>query len=262
MQREGTLYTVIFSCVVCGICSILVSGAAVGLKSRQEANKLIDRQTKVLSVAGKIGDDESLSAADIQKRYADFILPRLVDLSSGAYYTGADEDPMKYDQRATLKDPAKSVVTPANLAQVLRVPKLALVYLVRKEAGSEAIDEVILPVEGKGLWSMLYGYLALANDTTTIRGIIFYEHGETPGLGGEVENPVWTAKWRDKKAFDEDGKPAIQVVKGSGGDDPHKVDGLSGATLTSRGVTNLLAFWLGENGFGPFLAKLKTEQGS
>lgn len=260
MRREGTLYTIIFSCVVCGICSVLVSGAAVGLKPRQEANKILDRQLKVLSVAGKIGEDESLSRTEIQERYAKYIEPRLVDLSTGAFYEGTEEDPSKYDQRAALKDPAKSTGAPENAAQVLRVPKLALIYLVKSDSGG--IEEIILPIEGKGLWSMLYGYLALAADATTIKGIIFYEHGETPGLGGEVENPVWTAKWRDKQAFDEQGKPAITVVKGVAGDDPHKVDGLSGATLTSRGVTNLLAFWLGDNAFGPFLEKFREQQGS
>lgn len=263
MQREGTLYTIIFSCVVCGICSILVSGAAVGLKSRQEENKVLDRQQKVLSVAGLIKEDESLSKEQIKERYSQYIEPKLVNLATGEYDTSVD--PMTYDQRRAAKDPATGKPAPANPAQVVNLPNLALVYLVKHEPTSQGFDEIILPVEGKGLWSMLYGYLALDKDTTTIRGIIFYEHGETPGLGGEVENPAWTAKWPGRKAFDENWAPKIQVIKGPADPDPAKdpyhVDGLSGSTLTSRGVSNLLAFWLGDNAFGPYLKRLR-ETGS
>jgi len=119
------------------------------------------------------------------------------------------------------------------------------------------LQAMIFPIEGKGLWSTLYGYIALAPDANTVVGITFYDHGETPGLGGEVDNPRWKSLWPGRKVFDERGNPVIQVKKGSAGPpakDPHQVDGLSGATLTSRGVTALVQFWLGENGYGPYLA--------
>jgi Na+-transporting NADH:ubiquinone oxidoreductase subunit C len=106
----------------------------------------------------------------------------------------------------------------------------------------------------------MYGFLALDKDLATIRGLSFYKHGETPGLGGEVDNPVWKAKWPGRLAFGEAGTPDIHVIKGAAGpveSDPHRVDGLSGATITSNGVTHLLRFWLGENGFGPYLSKLR-----
>ena len=122
------------------------------------------------------------------------------------------------------------------------------------------LEMVVLPVEGKGLWSTLYGFLALDADGDTIRGIAFYKHGETPGLGGEIENPRWQALWDGRKAYDSAGRPVIAVIKGKAGDtssDPHHVDGLSGATLTSNGVTALVQRWLGEDGYGPFLAKLR-----
>jgi Na+-transporting NADH:ubiquinone oxidoreductase subunit C len=117
-----------------------------------------------------------------------------------------------------------------------------------------------LPVEGYALWSTLYGFLALDVDTKTVRGLTYYQHGETPGLGGEVDNPAWKALWPGRIAYDEQWLPTIRVIKGKAGsasEDPHQVDGLSGATLTSRGVTNMLQFWLGENGFGPYLAKFR-----
>ena len=93
----------------------------------------------------------------------------------------------------------------------------------------------------------------------------FYEHKETPGLGGEVDNPRWKALWDGRKAFDAAGVPEIQVVKGLAGsvdDAPHDVDGLAGATMTSRGVTNLLRFWLGEAGFQSYLDRLREERGN
>ena len=127
------------------------------------------------------------------------------------------------------------------------------------------MTSLILPIEGKGLWSTLYGFIALAPDTTTIQGITFYEHGETPGLGGEVDNPTWKALWVGRRAYDDDWQPAIEVMKGFAGpaaEDPNRVDGLSGSTLTARGVTNLVQFWLGENGFDPFLERLRAEGSS
>jgi Na+-transporting NADH:ubiquinone oxidoreductase subunit C len=124
------------------------------------------------------------------------------------------------------------------------------------------VQMVILPVEGRGLWSTLHGYLALDTDGNTVVGITFYQHSETPGLGGEVDNPKWKERWRGRKLFDEHGQLRIAVAKGAAGppeSDPHRVDGLSGSTLTSRGVTNMLSFWMGENGFGPYLERLQRE---
>lgn len=120
---------------------------------------------------------------------------------------------------------------------------------------------MILPIKGYGLWSTLYGFIALEGDLNTVAGIGFYEHAETPGLGGEVDNPLWKAKWEGKKVFDDEGKTALKVIKGpvdsKRAGSEYQIDGLSGATLTSRGVSQLIQFWLGENGFAPFLTKLK-----
>ena len=140
-----------------------------------------------------------------------------------------------------------------------RIPHNATIYEVRKEG---KLEQIILPVEGKGLWSTLYGYLALKDDLNTINGLTFYQHAETPGLGGEVDNPRWKALWPGRKAFGDDGKPAVEVVKGQAGtpeEAPYAVDGLSGATITSRGVTYLIQFWLGDQGFGPYLNRLGTK---
>jgi Na+-transporting NADH:ubiquinone oxidoreductase subunit C len=127
-----------------------------------------------------------------------------------------------------------------------------------------AVEMLILPIEGKGLWSTLYGFIALAPDATTIEGITFYEHGETPGLGGEIDNPSWKALWPGRRAFNDRGETAIEVIKGQAGppaEDPYRVDGLSGATLTGRGVSHLVRFWLSEDGFGPFLDQVRESRG-
>ena len=152
---------------------------------------------------------------------------------------------------------------PENMAGVQRLPRQALVYELRNAAGQ--LDLVILPISGMGLWSTLYGFIALDADLETIRGITYYEHLETPGLGGEVDNPRWKALWPGRKAFDDDETVSIEVIRGRAGapeDDPHRVDGLAGATMTSRGVTNMLQLWLGEHGFRPYLDRLRSREGA
>jgi Na+-transporting NADH:ubiquinone oxidoreductase subunit C len=261
VRLNDTVYTFLFAGVVCLICSLLVSTSAVSLRARQEANKLLDRQQKVLAVSGLVGDDESLSADLVRERFSTNIEARIVNLETGEYVAEGEVDPATFDQVKTAKNPGTSRTAPPNRAGIRRIPNYALVYQVM-DGGN--VTELILPVEGKGLWSTLYGYLALDKDTTTIKGLTFYQHGETPGLGGEVDNPRWKSLWPERKAYDENWEPEIRVIKGPAGspeEAPHSVDGLSGATITSNGVTHLLQFWLGENGFGPYLEKFR-EKGS
>ena len=257
MQRSP-LYTILFATAVCIVCAVVVSSSAVSLKERQDFNSALEKQRNVLIAAGLLGDDEKVSPEEIENRFAT-IRGVVVDLETGD--EAPDIDPKTFDQKKRATDPATSRVAPANTALVKRLPDYALVYLVEGEAG--AIDMIILPIEGYGLWSTLYGFVALDADLETVRGITFYEHGETAGLGGEVDNPRWKSKWAGRKAFGEDGLPTIEVIKGPAGppaEDPYRVDGLSGATLTARGVTNLVQFWLGENGFGPLLEKLGSKE--
>lgn len=261
MRLNDTVYTFLFAGAVCLICSTLVSVSAVSLRARQEVNRVLDRQEKVLAVSGLVGDGESLSADLVHERFATNIEPRIVNLETGEYVPESEVDPTTFDQQKTMKNPDTSNEAPPNKAGIRRIPNYALVYQVVEDGN---VTELILPVEGKGLWSTLYGYLALDKDTTTIKGLTFYQHGETPGLGGEVDNPRWKALWPGRQAYDEDWNPEIRVIKGPAGspeEAPYSVDGLSGATITSNGVTHLLQFWLGENGFGPYLENFR-EKGS
>lgn len=260
MRQYSNSYIIGFATAVCLVCSIVVSTSAVALRERQDRNKVLDRQTKVLVVAGLLEEGQKATAEEVEGLFSKNIRIRAVDLATGEYDDSVDVD--AYDQRKAEKDPATSRVAPPNSAGITRIPETALVY---QKVEGDQVEMLILPVQGKGLWSTLYGFLALAPDTTTIDGITFYEHGETPGLGGEVDNPSWKAKWEGRQAYDEAYAPAITVIKGAAGppsDDPYRVDGLSGATLTARGVSHLVQFWLGDNGFGPYLERYRTEGGA
>lgn len=256
-SRSAVGYTIGFAAAVCVVCAVLVSSAAVALRDRQAANEELERKRNVLQAAGVMRPGERLSRAEIEQRFASFEAVA-VDLRTGAEDPAFE--PVGYDPRRALGDPQASRPAPANDAQIARVPNHALVYKKRDEAGK--LELLVLPVEGKGLWSTMYGYLALDADLDTVRGLTYYQHGETPGLGGEVDNPRWKALWPGRRIVDTDDHVAIEVIRGQAGppgEDPYRVDGLSGATLTSRGVTGTLRFWLGAHGFGPYLERLKRE---
>ncbi len=255
-MQHSTGYIVGFAVAVCLVCALFVSFAAVSLKPLQEANVLLDRQKKVLTVAGLIEEGESPEAARVAELFEKNIRPKVVELATGQ--VEPEIDAAEFDQQAAMSDPERSDLAPPNGAKVARLPHHGLVYDVIENGELEAM---IFPIEGKGLWSTLYGYIALAPDARTVVGITFYDHGETPGLGGEVDNPGWKAKWADRKVFNERGQPVIAVKKGIAGPpetDPYQVDGLSGATITSRGVTELVRFWLGEDGFGAYLESYRA----
>ena len=258
-MQHSTGYIVGFAVSVCLVCALFVAGSAVGLKDRQDANILLDRQKKVLTVAGLMKEGERLTREEIASAFELGIQQKVIDLKTGE--VRPEIDGASFDQQAAARDPETSFSAPENLSKVRRLPNDALVFNVVENGELKAL---IFPIEGYGLWGTLYGYIALAPDARTIVGITFYAHKETPGLGGEVDNPRWKALWPGRLAFNERGNPAIGVKKGVAGsieDDPYNVDGLSGATITSRGVTSLVRFWLGDNGFGPYLASYRANAG-
>ncbi|MCA9660883.1 MAG: Na(+)-translocating NADH-quinone reductase subunit C [Myxococcales bacterium] len=254
-MAHSTPYTIFFAGAVSVVCGVLVASAAVALKPMQDANKLLDQRKQVISVAGLPCAESAADPGAINKCYEDNIRAVVVELKTGELQDGVDA--AAFDTKRAMKDPATSEEAPANSAKILRLPHNAKLYQVVE---GEQVKALILPIQGYGLWSVLYGFLALDADTDTIKGITFYEHGETPGLGGEVDNPKWKSLWPGREAYDDDWKPAIRVIKGQAGPAdkaPYSVDGLSGATITSNGVTALVQFWLGENGFGPYLKKFR-----
>ncbi|MFN2353023.1 MAG: Na(+)-translocating NADH-quinone reductase subunit C [Desulfopila sp.] len=256
-MADITAYKPFYSVLVLAFfCSLMVAGAAVGLRPLQEANKLRDQKKNILMAAGLY--DGSQSIAELFSG----VETRIVDLQSGAFVSPEEISPQEYEQRkaAMTKELSNPLDDDADVAGIRRVEKYSLVYLV-KENGS--INQIILPIRGKGLWSTLYGYIAVNGDMTTVSGISFYEHGETPGLGGEIENPRWQAGWEGKKIYDQDYEESLFVGKKQGrGDKVHHIDGLSGATLTTEGVDDIMNFWFGKHGFKPFLSRMKSNGGN
>ncbi|MDU8925530.1 Na(+)-translocating NADH-quinone reductase subunit C [Pasteurellaceae bacterium LIM206] len=246
---SGTLTVVV---LVSLICAFIVAGAAVLLKGPQNEQKALDKQKNILSVAGLI--QANTSPAQIKEIYNKNIEPRIVDLTTGDYVEGITG----FDAKAAAKDPAQSVsINPDDDKAHIKVrAKYAEVYLVKDDNGK--ITQVVLPIYGNGLWSIMYGFVSLQPDMDTINGITYYEQGETAGLGGEIANPVWQKNFVGKKLFDAQGQIALHVGKNASSDKDHGVDGLSGATLTSNGVDGSFKYWFGANGFGPYLAKFKA----
>lgn len=247
-SSETPVRTIIVAVALSLIASIAVSAAAVMLKPTQELNKSLAKKKIILQVAGIYEE-----GINIEEAFTSKIEPRLVDLATGQYSDAAD--PATYDQRKAAKDPAMSEALDKSddIASIKRQANLASVYLVKE---GDELKKMILPIHGYGLWSTLYGFVALKPDLNTVSGLQFYEHAETPGLGGEVDNPKWRSLWSDKKLYDDEGNVKISVVKG-GASGEYQVDALAGATLTSNGVNNLVQFWVGEKGFGPFLRNMQ-----
>ncbi|WP_446008829.1 Na(+)-translocating NADH-quinone reductase subunit C [Candidatus Electrothrix sp.] len=231
------------------ICSVLVAGAAVGLRPLQEANRKLDQKKNILRAA-----ELYQGTGDVEKLFQQ-VETKVVRLADGSFVPPEEVNPAEFDQLGSLQseETSRKLSKEEDIAGLGRREKYSLVYLVKKDG---RLDKVILPVRGKGLWSTLYGYVALSANLSTIIGITFYEHGETPGLGGEIENPDWQAGWQGKQIYNQQEEPAIQVVKGQA-KNTYQVDGVSGATLTMNGVNNLMHFWFGEHGFGPFLERYK-----
>ncbi|MCP4911617.1 MAG: Na(+)-translocating NADH-quinone reductase subunit C [Oligoflexia bacterium] len=260
MNNDSVGKTITVAAILCIVCSILVSGAAVSLRPKQQLNKQLDIKKNLLLAAGLLKNAKA-SKNEIEEAFS-VVETKVIDLETGEEAT--DIDAKTFDAVKAAKDPKKNVRIEASkdIAGIKMRAKHSKVYLV-KEGGS--ISQVILPVHGKGLWSTMYGFLALSPDTKMVKGFGFYQHGETPGLGGEVDNPNWKKQWIGKRILGDDFKPVIDIVKGAANPSSktfnQEIDGLSGATITSNGVEYALHYWLGQDGFGPFLAKFRAAGG-
>ncbi|WP_163560096.1 Na(+)-translocating NADH-quinone reductase subunit C [Halomonas sp. NO4] len=244
------ILTVAFA--LCIVCSVIVSTAAVALRPLQQINQELDRKSNILSVANLYEE-----GMDVEERYQEAITPRVVDLRTGEY--SEQHDPATYNAFEAASDPAsgRTLSGDQDIAGLSRQEHFSTVYLV---GNPDDPEQIILPIRGQGLWGLMRGYISLEGDGNTFVGITYYEHSETPGLGAEVNNPRWQAQWDGKQVFAdaESLDPAISLVKG-GASGETEVDALSGATLTSRGVTNMLQFWLSPEGFGEYLARFRSE---
>lgn len=260
MSNDSVKNTLLVTVLLALVCSVVVSISAVFLKPLQEENKVVDVQRNILAISGLTDNASVLSNKDVANLFQQ-VRPRLVNLETGQFVEASEQEIKAYDQRIAVKNPEQSRILPAaqDIASIKRQARVAKVYEIIRNGQRKTL---ILPVHGYGLWSTLYGFIALADDLNTVAGLGFYEHAETPGLGGEVDNPNWKNKWVGKAVYNTNGNVGLSVIKGSvdaaSPNARYQVDGLAGATLTSNGVTNLVQFWMGKNGFGPFLEHLKA----
>ena len=268
-DKDSLTNTFFVAISLCLVCAMLVSAAAVGLKSIQDANALEDRQSNILKVSGFEQSDID-AAGGVGELFKTRFESQIIDLETGEVATDACQAAveaagkkvtnitLEYDPFWCSKSKKPSVSDrldkKTDVAGIKYREKYSQVFTLQTDG---KIELYVFPVRGYGLWSMMQGYLAVYPDLETVRGLTFYAQGETPGLGGEVMNPKWKAKWDKKKLFDKDGNVTLLVSKGDQSSNPNGVDALSGATITSNGVSCLLQFWMGENGFGPYIAKQK-----
>jgi len=249
-NKDSFARTIIVAVMLCLVASIIVSSAAVLLKEKQLTNASLDKKRNILVAANLMHADTDIEAAfaNIERSF--------VDLDSGEFVEV--DNPKTFDQRKAAKDEKTSVSIEKDIAKIGRRSKIASVYLVKD---NDQVKTIILPIHGKGLFSTLYGFIALKANKQTIVGLKFYEQGETPGLGGEVDNHRWLALWPGKKSLNDKGQPALKLVKTTPKND-FEVDALSGASMTTRGLQNMINYWLSDQGFGPFLTKLDVKQAS
>lgn len=261
MAHESMRKTIIVALTTGIVCSVLISATAVSLHDIQAEKRELDRIENILAAAGY-----PVEGRAIKEIYEENFSPVLVDLNTGMTVRQGKMDPQLNAENFDIRRLALSeaygmdISKDKDIAGIRRMPKYMVVYLLKENNQTKTL---VLPIYGQGLWSTMYGFIALDRDLNTVEGITFYQHEETPGLGGEIDDPRWKKTWYGKKVFDEEGRLRIEVVKGSV--DPSKpearfqIDGISGATLTSRGVHQLVRFWLGHNGYGPYLDRLREK---
>ena len=249
LPTDSVPKTVAVAVTLCLVASMVVSAAAVTLRPTQEANALRNKLVNILQVAG-VYDPE----ADVLDSFEAFET-HILEIETGRF---TDQfDPATFDDAAAADDPATSVELTDDPASIGRQARFVTVYVLRDAAGD--VDKVVLPIHGYGLWSTLYGFIAVEENGNDIYGLQFYQHAETPGLGAEVDNPRWRALWNGQRLFDDEG--ALQITVGrnapAAGAEYH-IDGLSGATLTTAGVNNLVRFWMGDAGYATFLENVRA----
>jgi len=249
MQQESNKKIFLTALILALFFSFVVSLAAVLLKPIQQKNEELERNKNVLMAAGK----------DINNLEEEFGKIKIFYFDLNTKNIEIANDVSKYFKnfKKLSENQDTSIKVEKELEGFKSIPAKIPFYAFYENGHLESI---VLPIYGNGLWSTMYGFIAIERDGNTIRGLTFYDQKETPGLGGEVDNPKWKALWKSKKIFDKNGNLKITVIKGStdknSGDWQYQIDGLSGATMTTNGVNSFVRFWLGDKGFGYLLKYL------
>ncbi|MGL5361041.1 MAG: Na(+)-translocating NADH-quinone reductase subunit C, partial [Shewanella sp.] len=253
-KKDTVVGTMIFTISLCLLCSFMITGTAGILKERKLAKKRDELQRYVLLAAAvDLGQGN-----EFREIFAKSVKPLLLDVDTGT--VDANPEVLDFDERMAAINPATSRAPNKDIAKIKTRANRVRVFNIVNDDG--ALASVVVPFYGKGLWSMIYGYVAVEPDFNTIKGLVVYEHGETPGIGDFVTDPHWLSQWKGKQLFDAEGKFAIRLVKGGAkAGDLHAVDAVSGATMTGRGVQRAMEFWFGVEGFQPFFNQLKATAG-
>ena len=222
---QSNSYTFIFITVVAIVAALILSVASQSLQQKQVQNFERDMKRNILSAVGLL--EKKGCDSDIEGCYKKMIKAKIIN-TKGKAIDARGLIPVTISIEEELgKEPSER-----------RYP-----LFMRRDKGKTTA--YCIPIVGKGLWSTLYGYLALEKDLKTVKGITFYKHAETPGLGAEIETTLFRESFKGKKILDKKGKlVSVRVVKGSVNPQSpmkmHEVDGISGATLTCNGVTDLI----------------------
>ncbi len=248
MANDDPRKAVGMTVLVAFVAALGVSTAATVLKPYQQVHVERERQARLDAMLNTLpGLRDLMVEAGI-----DTLETRIVDLQSGQYDPAID--PASFDPDEAAKGPATSRDLPpgADPAGLKRIATHAPVYLLERDG---RLHLVVLPVSGMGYQSLIRAYLALEPDLNTVAALTIVEQAETPGIGARIAEPDWQALWPGHRITDDDGRIMIRVTQGAAG--PYEVDGISGATRTGNGITAMLTFWLGDQGFGPFLDRLR-----
>ncbi|MCK5579736.1 MAG: NADH:ubiquinone reductase (Na(+)-transporting) subunit C [Candidatus Omnitrophica bacterium] len=225
MMKSSNRYTFMFALIVCVVCSFSLAAVSEGLREKKELNEVLDIKKNILkAVALKDPVDPKAKPQEVLKIYTDKIEEIVID-TKGQIVKGKKPEDIKEGR------------------------DLMPLYIYKEDGNVLAY---CFPIEGKGLWSTLYGYFALEPDATTVRGMTFYKHGETPGLGAEIEKEWFLKNFKGKQIWDlsKGTLTPVVIVKGKVADTVpeeqrfYHVDGISGATMTCKGVNAILKHWI------------------
>lgn len=257
-QIFSTTRTIIVTLVITTFCAVLVVAASSLLKPRQLAWLAIEMNRSIVTamepslIAGDV-----LTPTEVVERVSQLDI-LLIDLKTGARSSAAD--PLLYNFFSAGENPELQYKIPPSMdvAGLVHRPTLAPVY---RHYEGVTLQRVGLPIYGPGMWSRIAGYIVLESDCNTIANIYFYQHGETPGIGDQIESPEWRKQWVGKKIRNEKGDFKFQQRKSTQvkGTDEYQIDAISGATVTSAAVILQAQYWLGDDGYGPYITRQREE---
>lgn len=224
-MRQSNLYIILYAAAITVVCGGLLAFASISLKDAQDANIAMEQKKNILGAVLTLDED-----ANVEELYAKKIKSFVID------YNGNVKEGMT---------PEQVVVA----VEYKKAPKdrLLPVYEFRSETDPNKVEYAVLPVYGYGLWNNIWGFIAVKSDFNTIQGVKFSHAGETPGLGARIESDEIQERFKEKTIFEGDKLVSVKMQKGEGNDwsnDKHKVDGMSSATLTGKGVNNMLEDYL------------------